>query len=290
MLNFRKITIDDRFWIRELLKKSDYRGCEYSFANNLAWQRLSDTMITRFEDFYLSVTAHKTFTFPAGDGDYDKVLAEMLRYSGEKLVISNVTSEMMLIIDKFIKKNNLKKEVDIDNDWWDYIYFQSDLATFKGKKYEKKRNHLNRFYQYNWEYKPLEKEYFNECIAFAALSYNLKDGFTERSSVVEQYAIDRFFEYFEEMELMGGTLWVDDLLVAFTIGEKLNSDTFCTHIEKADINYHGAFTAINNEFAKRIDCKYINREEDMGIMGLRKSKISYKPCFQLEKNTVTIFS
>ncbi|GHU54980.1 hypothetical protein FACS1894132_10410 [Clostridia bacterium] len=289
MLEFREINIEDRFWISELLRKSDYRGCEYSFANNLAWQRLSNSKIARFKDFYIVATQEPSFIFPAGDGDYLEVLGEMKKYIGnEPLKITNITEEILPIIEEFTTNFNLEFSIINCIDWWDYVYLQEDLANLKGKKYDKKRNHLNKFYEYNWKYRPLLKEYFDECIAFAAITYNKRDGFNERSSVVEQYAIDRFFEYFEEMNLQGGTLWINEVLVAFTIGEQLNSDTFCIHIEKADINYHGAFTAINHQFAKTLNCKYINREEDMGILGLRKSKKSYYPCFQIEKNTVII--
>jgi hypothetical protein len=291
LLDFRLINIDDRPWINKLLKYSDFRGCEYSFANNLAWQRLSNSLITNFKDFYVIMTCDISFMFPAGKGDYDEVLSEMKSFAnskGKPLKITNVTDETYDITEKFADKYGYYLATLDSPGWWDYVYLREDLATLKGKKYEKKRNHFNQFCKYNWEYRELTKEYFDECIAFAAVTYNKKNGFNERSSIVEQYAIDRFFEYFEEMELQGGTLWVNGLLVGFTIGEKLNSDTFCIHIEKADINYQGAFTAINHEFSKRIDCKYVNREEDMGIDGLRKSKQSKHPCFQIKKRTVII--
>ena len=77
-------------------------------------------------------------------------------------------------------------------------------------------------------------------------------------------------------------------MTAFTIGEGLNSDTFCIHIEKADTHYNGIYAGINNCFAKAAaaDYKYINREEDMGIDGLRQAKLSYHPAFLLEKHEV----
>ena len=98
-----------------------------------------------------------------------------------------------------------------------------------------------------------------------------------------------YFSYYSELGLTGGIIRIDGRIAALTIGERLNSDTFCVHIEKADTSYNGIYAAINNCFAKSAaaDFRYINREEDMGIEGLRKSKLSYHPAFLVEKNIVT---
>jgi hypothetical protein len=110
---------------------------------------------------------------------------------------------------------------------------------------------------------------------------------------VEQYAIDTFFKYYREFNLMGGGIRIDGELVAFTIGERLNSNTVVVHIEKADTSYEGLYVLINNQFVRHF-CdpnvvKYINREEDLGIEGLRKAKRSYHPVFQVEKHLVEFF-
>jgi hypothetical protein len=108
--------------------------------------------------------------------------------------------------------------------------------------------------------------------------------------VVEQYAIDTFFKYFEQFNLMGIAIRVDGKLVAYSIGEKLNSNTVVVHIEKADTSYDGMYVLINNLFAKEFcnapDVVYINREEDLGIEGIRKAKLSYRPVFKVEKHLI----
>ena len=88
---------------------------------------------------------------------------------------------------------------------------------------------------------------------------------------------------------MGGVIRVDGKVEGFTIGSRINSDTMDTHIEKANSEINGAYTAVMNEFAKSAsnDFTYINREEDLGIEGLRRSKRSYYPEFQIVKNVVT---
>ena len=98
-----------------------------------------------------------------------------------------------------------------------------------------------------------------------------------------------YFNYFNELGLTGGVIRIGGDVAAFTIGEKLNNETFCVHIEKADTQYNGIYVGINNSFARAAAAgyKYINREEDLGLEGLRRSKQSYHPAFLLKKYTVT---
>lgn len=106
--------------------------------------------------------------------------------------------------------------------------------------------------------------------------------------LLNSHAIHTFFNYFEQFGLSGGIIRINGKIAAFTIGEGINSDTFCVHIEKADTQYSGIYAGINNLFARSAASgyKYINREEDLGIEGLRKSKLSYRPAFLLDKYTV----
>ena len=101
----------------------------------------------------------------------------------------------------------------------------------------------------------------------------------------ERKALNFALRHFEELDLFGGTIWVDGEIVAFTYGAPINQDTFGSHIEKADSRVDGAYAIINQEFAKHLPerFKYVNREEDLGIPGLRKAKLSYHPVILLEK-------
>lgn len=294
VLNFRDIQLSDRAWINELLKKSDFMGCEYSFANNMAWRRLYGTKICRYKDFYISCsfgTGHPVFTFPAGEGDYVDLFEQMRAFSKEQnapLIVTSVTAEKLELLEKLFPDSF---ETDADEDYFDYIYNASDLINLAGKKYHNKRNHLKKLQALDWSFEPLSRANQDECIELSVNSYNDKGGYDDVSSVSEQFAINTFFNHFEELELLGGVIRVSGKVIAFTIGERLNSNTICTHIEKADAEIEGAYAAINNEFAKfaAADCAYINREEDLGLEGLRKSKRSYYPCFQLKKYTLNFF-
>lgn len=292
MLEFRDIDISDKEWINSILKKSDFRGCEYSFANNMAWKRLSNSKICRFKDFYICRSddgdGGYSFTFPAGDGDFKEVLTEMKKYSensGHTLKLWNVSPEKAAFIENEL---GFKIRTFITEDSYDYVYLTDELINLKGRKFHQKRNHLKKADEYNWQYMAVTEKDFDECIIFCTQNYNSKQSNNNYSSVAEQYALDTYFRYFNELGLCGGMIKSDGRIIALSIGEKLNSDTFCTHIEKADTSYPGIYPLINNRFtaASAADFRYINREEDMGIEGLRKAKRSYNPVFMIEKNTV----
>lgn len=292
MFNFREIELSDKVWIDELLSKSDFMGCEYSFANNVAWRRLNDSVISRYKDFYLISTSDDDniyLTYPAGEGDilnFIVLFNNFCKNNGKKFILSSVSSENL----EFLKENFYDKieEIKSNPDYYDYIYNADDLINLRGKKYHSKRNHISNFKKQAWEYKELTPDLFDDCIEFITKSYNRKNDSDDFSSVVEQYAINTFFNNFEYMNLRGGVLYQNNDLVGVTIGERINSDTLVVHIEKAYTSVNGAYPTICNEFAKAnaSNLKYINREEDLGIEGLRKSKRSYNPCFMLEKHTV----
>ncbi len=293
MLEFRKITLEDQTWISKLLKLSDFMGAEYSFANNMAWCRLSDSSITRYKDFYIVLMPHDDtfmYTFPAGQGDYVEVINLLREYSkahGKKCAIFGVVEPWLSWFQEHFDGEYHCQHLE---DSSDYIYLAQDLIDLKGRKYHSKRNHLKKVDAYPWTYEKLSKKDFEECITFSANLYNSKDGYTDHSAVVEQYAIDTFFKYFEQFNLMGIAIRVDGKLVAYSIGEKLNSNTVVVHIEKADTSYDGMYVLINNLFAKEFcntpDVVYINREEDLGIEGIRKAKLSYRPVFKVEKHLI----
>ncbi|MGN0695476.1 MAG: DUF2156 domain-containing protein [Oscillospiraceae bacterium] len=290
MLEFRTIDRSDKDRITEILRQSDFRGCEYSFANNLAWYRVYKTSVCFYGGFYITKSESDglRFTYPPGQGDIRQLFSELKRYSEERgfpLTISSVTDEKLQMLSEMYPDGF---SVSDDEGGFDYIYNAGDLKSLSGGKYHKKRNHLKKIENYNYSYSPMTEADFDDCITFAANHYNAR-GSADESEIGEQFAINTFFGEFDYLGLSGGVLRVDGRVAAFTIGERLNSDTQDIHIEKADTSVDGAYPAINNFYARSLpdDVKYINREEDMGIEGLRKSKMSYHPAFLLKKHILT---
>lgn len=294
MLEFRDIDISDKMRIDAALSESQFMGCEYSFANNMAWRRLAGSQISFYKNFYLCCAFDTEdgvprFILPAGTGSYKDVIGEMKRYTdslGVPLIITGITDDFLPMLHELYPNGFI---VTYDRDSSDYIYNTLDLIELQGKKYHGKRNHLARFKELGCEYSPITEKDFDDCITFGAVSYNSRAAEHDHSFIAEQFAINTYFTYFYELGLSGGVIRKDGELAAFTIGEKLNRDMFCIHIEKADTKYSGIYAGINNCFAKDAarSYKFINREEDLGLEGLRKSKLSYRPAFILNKNIVT---
>ncbi len=294
MLQFREIRLSDRDRANAALRASDNRGCEYSFANNMAWRRLSDSKICFFKDFYI-VCAFGTedgipsFTFPAGNGDLRELFGEMKSFCkglGVPLKIWGVTEDKLKKLDRLFPG---EFTVEYDRDSSDYIYSRQELAELKGRKFHGKRNHLTRFGKLDYKFSAITEKDFDDCIRFIAETYNAAGGYNDHSAVAEQFAVNTYFSHFHELELCGGIIRIGGLVAGVTIGERLNSDTFCVHIEKADRQFEGIYAGINNLFVKSCTdgFRYINREEDLGLEGLRKAKLSYNPVFLLNKYTVT---
>lgn len=297
MFEFRKIQLRDRDAVNERLAVSDFRGCEYSFANNMAWQRLNNTLICLYRDFYICCSWDGNdpyITFPAGvktdETGKEKyiylfsALKKFFEDQGKKLIVSSVTEENLQWIREYYGDS---VTYGSDRDYSDYIYNSSDLINFPGKKYHAKRNHIRRFMENNWFFEPICPANTEECIVFATNFYNSVSA-SDHSSVIEQYAINLFLTEMEYLGLTGALLKCGKDTVGVTIGERLNSDTFVVHIEKARSDVQGAYPMLCSQFAKKnaSELTYINREEDLGIEGLRKSKLSYRPVFLLDKYTV----
>ena len=299
MLSFKKITIEDKEAITACTYAGRYQNCDYAFANMCSWHFLYDSEYAisdrfLFIRFHIEDKGHKrlAYMFPVGDGDLkdaidilEKDAAEMER----PLLILGITPESKENMETlFPGLFAFMKE----RDYFDYIYLREDLTTLKGRKFQSKRNHINKFKnRYNYSFQPISPDIVQQCMEVETLwcKANLNEDDEEDLSHEHQSMVFAM-EHFDELGLMGGAIVVDGKIIAFTYGSPINGETFGIHVEKADVSYEGIFSIINQEFASRIPQQYtyINREEDLGIPGLRKSKLSYNPVLLLEKNAAVI--
>ncbi len=291
-MEFRILQLSDREWVQSALDQSEFMGCEYSFANNLAWRRSADTRCVRLGEFYLCASFDTedgvpVFYYPAGEGNVREAfsfMAEKALSMNVPLAVVGVTEEKLQLLSQLYEGEFTSEPYE---DGFDYIYETKDIITLPGKRFHKKKNHLSQFERMYPQavFSEMTEDDFDDCIAMSAAFYNEKHGYTDKSSVAEQFAIHIYFSHFHELGLKGGVLRVDGNLVGFSIGERLRNDAFVTHIEKADIAYKGAYAALTHYFTKYFaaDYKYINREEDLGIEGLRRAKQSWQPAFLLRK-------
>lgn len=175
---------------------------------------------------------------------------------------------------------------------WDYVYERESLATLKGKKLHGKRNHINKFMSKypDYRYAVLEDSMIKDCIALYEDWSEQKEELPTEQLDDEKTSVMLALYHRKALGLNGGCLFVKGKLVAFTVGERISDNMQLIHIEKAKSDIEGAYPMINQQYILN-ECQnveYVNREEDMGIEGMRKAKRSYQPVKMIEKYIVSI--
>lgn len=291
---FKKPELTDKELIRGYFISRRTRSCERTFANVYLWCRHYPVEFAVVEDtlVFRTVSDNPSYTYPAGTKEnVKKALDFLLAYTKEKglpFTLYLVTPEQFEELDGFYPG---KFQITYDRDAADYVYEREKLASLSGKKYHGKRNHINKFKELypDWSYEPLTDENVEECFQMG-LRWRQENGCEEDEEKVAELCVTlNSLRLMKELDLTGGVLKVKNQVVAFTIGEPVSDDTFVVHIEKAFAEVPGAYPMINQQFVQHVreGFTYINREEDMGLEGLRKAKESYRPVFLVEKGTVT---
>ena len=290
MISFKDIELKDKELITSNTQQSPRRNCDLSFSNLCSWRFLYDTQFAMQDGFLILkfwAGEKLVYMMPVGSGDLKKVLEDMIEdanQEGERFCMLGVCAGMRADLEAIMPA---KFHFEADRDYADYLYLRTDLATLAGKKFQAKRNHLNKFRRTytNYEYVPLTSDRIQECLDLEAEWCKVNNCDQHEGTGNERRALIYALHNFDALGLTGGILHVDGKIVAFTFGMPINQDTFGVHVEKADTTIDGAYTMINYEFANHIpeQYTYINREEDLGIEGLRKAKLSYQPVIILEK-------
>ncbi len=278
-----------------MLKFSDYRGAEYCFTNLFIWDSIYKSAIARYKDFLLFISGEGDgvrYLYPAGRGDKREVIEYLIQDASErkvKLVFIGLSPEAKNELSELFTGRFEFKPI---RNSFDYIYESDKLITLSGKKLQSKRNHINRFKELpDWTYEELTNDKIPDIIEFNAKWCKDFDCSKNNSLGWETCAVAKCLANYPLLNLRGGILKTGRKIVAYTIGEQINSDTYIVHIEKAFAEVRGAYPMINREFAERVaaDCKYISREDDAGDEGLRRAKESYYPVFMQEKYAAKLF-
>ena len=297
MIDFQMPQLADKGWMDQLLSRSDYRGCEYNFTNLYTWKDAYHHQVARLDDFllvHLCGGLGCSYLYPAGSGDRAAVI-DALRADaeerGQPLRLVCLTKEQTEELETLFPG---RFQFEADRDGWDYLYDIDRLADLSGKKLHGKRNHINRFLENNpsWVYEPITPDSLAECLEMDKEWYRrsmIREGAAEERDLGDEgRALRLAMEHYHALGLEGGLIRVYGEVVAFTMGDMLSSDTYDVHFEKAYGELQGAYTMINREFSRWVrehhpNVRYLNREDDMGVEGLRKAKESYYPDLMVEK-------
>lgn len=288
MLDFKPITLD----IKEEYQKKSFifnRSCLHTFATMFIWGQAKYVKVNDYFIFLAKYGEKYVYLFPVGDGDIKEVInliKEDARERNIPLRIAGLNNDdVKTLANLFPESFDFIKKRDSE----DYIYLISDLKNLEGKKFHSKRNHLNKFKRLfpNYSIEEITENNIEKVWDFAENWYNEKD---DEDIIYEKKALRNAFDNYNRLGFSGLILYVDNHIIAFTLGSQTTHDTFDVHFEKASKSFDGAYAAINYFFANHISEKfpyiaYLNREEDMGIEGLRKAKLSYNPVILKERIT-----
>ena len=297
MLEFKKLTLDDIEKTRDYFLFSMNKTCDNSVGGTFMWRDYFKAEYTEYNNTLIlkvNIKYHggmTAFTLPLGK-DVNGSILEIEKYCTEMkipLVFCTVTKEEIQLIKKIFRYRNVM--LYQETNWSDYLYNASDLVTLAGRKYSGQRNHINRFLK---TYAKFSFEIItNENLPEVRMFYTEFCKNSSKASDIFEEEQAKTFEVLDNYDiygLFGGFMRVEETIAAFSIGEICN-DVLHVHIEKADISYKGIYQVINNEFAKHYasdNINFINREEDVGDEGLRKSKESYHPCEIIDKYIVEV--
>jgi hypothetical protein len=289
---FQPVTVADKNLIQSFTLKSNYKSCYLTFSNLYCWGRFYTTEFA-VEDGHL-------FLRYISDGEYVYVSTSSCSDAAMRKLLDEALNARMpfslLCFDR-----DACEAFDaimpggfvwtVNRDVSEYLYLRSDLENLAGKHFQPKRNHVNQFLRTcpDDEYLTLTPEIIPEC-KMLAQQWRKNAGQQEvpemaASIEAEHNALTAAFEYFTELDLTGAAIRIKGKIIAFTFGAPVNGSVFDICVEKADAAVTGSYAMINRQFARRLPQRfmYINREEDLGIQGLRKAKLSYSPIAMVEK-------
>ncbi len=261
---------------------------ELTFTNLFMWRDCYNTLWQMRKDCLLIIMRpHNEPIFalpPVGPGDKVEAvdfLMTFLRKVSPEPRICRVSEDF---VEKYVDRNRFAVLEDRDNS--DYVYLARDLAELAGNRFHKKKNHLNKFIKnYQFEYRKLDTELVGRVLEMQDQWCELRDCLTNPNLLAEDRAVYEALINYESLDFTGGAILIDSKVEAFTLGERLNSDTAVIHIEKANPEIPGLYAAINRFFCEDAlsNFTYVNREQDLGVEGLRKAKESYHPDHMVKK-------
>jgi hypothetical protein len=285
---FKPLGLEDKDVLQRLLWDYQPETSELTFTNLFIWREFYHFSWCLERDWLLIVSHSPGGSWalpPIGPPPRAAVCRKLLNWPG----INWMTAPSMARAD-----NRLVTELTQDSgflieplrDHFDYVYRTEDLIQLAGSKYQTQRNHTHQFqHSQPISYEPLQEKHLAACLDLAAEWCALKRCAEDLGLQGEWQAVREGLQNFQALNLVGGVILVDDKVEAFTVGELLNKETAVVHIEKANPAVPGIYAVINQEFCRHAwsEVPFINREQDLGLPGLRMAKMSYHPHRLVEK-------
>ncbi|MPQ43545.1 DUF2156 domain-containing protein [Clostridium tarantellae] len=280
---FKDLQLKDKEIFTDYLKKYKFKSCEYSFTTLYMWRNRFNTKYDILNNILIIKKEESEeviyFMQPLSKNKFNikEIIPLLKSISKGKYLFGDVEKEFLLyLINEFEEK--IYGEIQKGNS--DYIYVTGELLNLCGRKYNKKRNHCNCFMKnYKFEVLDVNRLYIvNDSIKFCEEWYEMKNNKSDALKY-ELEGIKDILINKEFLNLDAMAIYIDGKIQGLTIGENINNEMAIIHVEKCNKKYNGIYSFINREFVRRYykNVKYVNRQDDMGILGLRNAKLSYFP-------------
>ena len=293
MLDFQPLSIDRLSSYRQYYDCTDALGCAFNFVSGYLWSREYPLRVALYDDtlikaYYRDDTKIWGYCLPAGKnvkGAVKAILADAAERGQAPLFCYLSRKERDLLEALFPSQFTFERSYDTQ----DYIYLTEDLAQLEGKRYHAKRNYIARFYRAypNASFAPLDDS--NRADALRVMELWCAENGVDPDAYGEYAVLCEALAHYQELGIRGAVLYAGSEPVAMTLGSEISDVCFDIIFEKALRGYTGSYAVINNAFAGTLTAyKYINREEDLGIEGLKKSKLSYCPAIIYDRFEATL--
>jgi len=289
---FRDLTIDDRPMFLEWMQAHNVKASDLTFANLYTWRGSRPTRIARYNDFLLIVRfespARPKAQSPIGSGDVTAAANALL----DHLAAEYPQMEQNLARVPDPPANMLREAgflVEEDRDNFDYVYRVNDLAKLEGRKYDKKRNRIHKCLDVcECMYEPITSSNLDGCFQLEEEWCNIRQCELNPALSAEFRAIKEALDEFDTLELFGGAIRIGGRIQAFAVAERVGAETAVEHFEKANPHIDGLYQVVNQWFCQNAleGLTWVNREQDLGIKGLRQAKMSYHTDHFVKKYTV----
>lgn len=290
-LTFKEPTVLDYDFLNSFLSPFNNQSfsCEANPITLFMWKGLYNQRVAVLDDMLFISLGEKQdiFLLPFAN-DMKRAVDTLKGYAdknGFPLMFLGSEGTRLDTFKEYFKSDFSFEE---SRDDFEYIYSTEKLKTLSGKKYHSKRNHISAFTRtHNWQYETLSVNNLDEVfeMANAWADYQLTEFGYDKGVEVENKALKSLLPQMQKLKIKGGCIRVDGKIVAFTFGSPINNKIFNVQVEKALPEFRTAYSLINREFiANELPSfEYVNREDDLGLEGLRKAKLSYQPEILLKK-------
>ena len=285
MLKLEPLTTAQIPLLREFLSRYPRQSCDYNICKLLSWGKIYNNQYTLWEGHLVLVNPQYSYLlYPVGPGlgaDKTRELFDLYREDAPEaklLIIPENWQESCPGLDRHF-------EISDDRDWYDYVYATEKMVNLRGKKLTKKKNLISQFRRAypNYHVLPISKEK-HEVIERFTEKWR-RERHVEGSYLdTEMKAIQNTLEMWDELPVEGIIVCLDQRIAAYSIFSPQTQDMVTVHFEKFDPDKKGSAQLIYWETARYLQSRYkwINREQDIGLEGLRQAKTSYAPDFMVK--------